>query len=74
MGEGIDDIIGLVYAKDLMRAERDGQGDRGVAELMRPVKFVPETKRVAELLPRDAGRAGPPGRSWSTSTAAPPGW
>ena len=50
-GEGIDDVVGLVYAKDLMRAERDGHGDRRVAELMRDAKFVPETKRIAELLP-----------------------
>jgi len=50
-GEGIDDVVGIVYAKDLMRAERDGHGDRTVSELMRPAKFVPETKRIAELLP-----------------------
>ena len=50
-GDGIDDVIGIAYAKDLMRAERDGKGDRTVAELMRAAKFVPETKRVAELLP-----------------------
>ena len=50
VGEGIDDIVGIVHAKDLMRAERDGQGDRPVAELARPAHFVPETKGVAELL------------------------
>ena len=49
-GEGIDDIVGVVYAKDLMRAERDGHEDAGVSSLMRPARFVPETKRVAELL------------------------
>ena len=50
-GEGIDDIVGVVYAKDLMRAERDGHGDRpGRRALARPARFVPETKRVAELL------------------------
>lgn len=46
----IDDIVGIVYAKDLMRSERDGGGDRLVSELMRTPVFVPETKRVAELL------------------------
>jgi putative hemolysin len=50
-GEGIDDIVGVVYAKDLMRAERDGHGDHTVGELMRAASFVPETKRIAELLP-----------------------
>jgi CBS domain containing-hemolysin-like protein len=49
-GEGIDDIVGIVHAKDLMRAERDGHEERTVGELARPAEFVPETKRVAELL------------------------
>ena len=49
-GEGIDDVVGIVHAKDLMRAERDGDEDRAVSELARPAEFVPETKRVAELL------------------------
>jgi CBS domain containing-hemolysin-like protein len=49
-GEGVDDIVGVAYAKDLMRSERDGHGDRPVAEVARPPHFVPETKRVAELL------------------------
>ncbi len=49
-GSGTDDIVGLVYAKDLMRAERDGKEDRPVAELLRPATFVPETKRLPELL------------------------
>jgi CBS domain containing-hemolysin-like protein len=50
LGEGIDDVIGLVFAKDLMRAERDGREDEPVANLVRPAKAVPETKPVAELL------------------------
>jgi CBS domain containing-hemolysin-like protein len=49
-GEGVDDVVGIVFAKDLMRAERDGGADREVATLLRPVHFVPETKKVAELL------------------------
>jgi CBS domain containing-hemolysin-like protein len=49
-GEGIDDVVGLVYAKDLMRAERDGKEHEQVAGFLRPPRFVPETKRVPELL------------------------
>jgi putative hemolysin len=49
--QGIDDIAGLVYAKDLMRATREGRGDEPVRELVRSARFVPETKRVAELMP-----------------------
>lgn len=48
---GIDDIAGIVYAKDLMRAERDGQENEPVSSVVRPARFVPESKRVAELLP-----------------------
>jgi putative hemolysin len=47
---GIDDVVGIVYAKDLMRAMRDGLGRTPVRLLLRPPVFVPETKRVAELL------------------------
>ena len=48
--ESIDDVVGIVYAKDLMRVERDGGGQRPVRELDADATFVPETKRVAELL------------------------
>jgi CBS domain containing-hemolysin-like protein len=48
--ESVDDIVGIVYAKDLMRVERDGGGQRPVRELAREPMFVPETKRAAELL------------------------
>jgi CBS domain containing-hemolysin-like protein len=50
LGNGIDDVVGVAYAKDLMRAERDDKGDRPVSDIARPAFFVPETKRVAELL------------------------
>jgi CBS domain containing-hemolysin-like protein len=49
--QGIDDIAGIVYAKDLMRAMRDGRGDEPARKFVRPARFVPETKRVAELMP-----------------------
>ncbi len=49
--QGIDDILGIIYTKDLMRAVRDGKADEPVRDLVRPANFVPETKRVAELLP-----------------------
>ena len=50
-GEGIDDIVGLAYAKDLMRAERDGDGGHTTAEHVRQARFVPEQQRVSSLLP-----------------------
>jgi len=45
-----DDVVGIVFAKDLMRAEREGGGARTVDELLRPVKFVPENKAVNRLM------------------------
>jgi len=48
--DGVDDIVGVVYAKDLMRAERDGGASLPVSEILRTARFVPETKKVAELL------------------------
>jgi putative hemolysin len=50
LGQSIDDIVGLVFAKDLMRAERDGREDEPVANFVRPASEVPETKPVAVLL------------------------
>lgn len=45
-----DDVVGLAFAKDLMRAEREGRGDAPVLELLRPVRFIPENKPVARLM------------------------
>ncbi|MET0420149.1 MAG: hemolysin family protein, partial [Acidimicrobiia bacterium] len=45
-----DNILGLVYLKDLVRRARAGDGDLAVRTALRPAVFVPEQKRVAELL------------------------
>lgn len=50
-GTGIDDIVGIAYAKDLMRAERDGNGDHPVGDHVRQARVVPEQQRVSALLP-----------------------
>jgi magnesium and cobalt exporter, CNNM family len=49
-GDGIDDVRGLIHAKDLMRGLRDGCAQMALSELMREAVFVPESKRVAQLL------------------------
>ncbi|NIV33002.1 MAG: HlyC/CorC family transporter, partial [Anaerolineae bacterium] len=46
--ESVDHIDGVLYIKDLLPVWHD-QGDRRVAELIRPVMFVPETKRIFDL-------------------------
>jgi CBS domain containing-hemolysin-like protein len=49
-GEGIDDIVGIAYAKDLVRAERVGKAAQAVRDSTRPAKFIPESKDVSDLL------------------------
>ena len=49
-GQGIDDIVGIAYVKDLMRAERDGLLDNPVTEVVRQPQFVPDSKRIAEVM------------------------
>ena len=48
--QGIDDVVGTVNVKDLMRAEREGNGEGLVSEVMREAHFTPESKRVSELM------------------------
>lgn len=45
-----DDVLGLVYTKDLMRTERGGGGAKPVSELVRHAHFVPENKPVSRLM------------------------
>src|ERR1700712_4273381 len=49
-GDALDDIVGVAYAKDLMRSEREGNGQTLVGALARPAHFVPDTKAVADLM------------------------
>jgi putative hemolysin len=48
--ENLDNIVGLVVVKDLIQRPDALAGDRTVSEIMRPAAFVPETKRVVDLL------------------------
>jgi CBS domain containing-hemolysin-like protein len=48
--ESIDNIVGVVYAKDLLRAGARSGGDASVTTLMREPYFTPEVKHVGELL------------------------
>ena len=48
--ESKDDIVGIVYAKDLMRAQRDGKQNQPVAAITRPARFSPESKNVTDLM------------------------
>jgi CBS domain containing-hemolysin-like protein len=51
IGESTDDVLGVVYLRDLVKKERsEGGGAVKVEEAMRPARFVPESKPVDELL------------------------
>jgi CBS domain containing-hemolysin-like protein len=51
VGDNNDDVLGVVYLKDLVRKERsEGGGSVKVEEVMRDPVFVPESKPVDELL------------------------
>ena len=46
----IDNIIGVLYAKDLLRILRTQQHPSQVSEMVRPAYFVPESKHLDDLL------------------------
>jgi putative hemolysin len=48
--ENLDNILGIVFVKDLIQLTGAGGDAQPIAGLVRPVAFVPETKRVPELL------------------------
>jgi CBS domain containing-hemolysin-like protein len=48
--ETVDKIVGIFYVKDALRFLREGRLDVAVREAMRGAYFVPETKKVDELL------------------------
>ena len=48
--ESLDHIVGVVYAKDLLRYLRIGQEAPSVASIARAPYFVPESKRTDDLL------------------------
>ncbi|MET7970244.1 hemolysin family protein [Micromonospora sp. NPDC005305] len=52
IGENVDDVLGVLYLKDLIRRIQGAPEARQmpVAELMRPATFVPESKPVDDLL------------------------
>ena len=49
-GDDTDDILGVLYARDLLKLWDDKLGPRPARDLMRDAYFVPETKKVPALL------------------------
>ncbi len=48
--DGMDEIIGILYIKDLLNAVKEGKCDMPVKEFMRKAYFVPETKSIIKIL------------------------
>jgi len=48
--DSLDNVLGFVFIKDLIRLPESEPPDRRVSTLVRPAYVVPETKRVSELL------------------------
>lgn len=46
----IDDITGILHARDLFRFVQEGGLDAGITDLLREAYFVPESKKVRDLL------------------------
>jgi len=48
--DSIDNVVGIVYAKDLLKYEDEAEDSFTVEQLARAPYFVPETKKADELL------------------------
>ncbi len=55
--ETIDHVIGFVHVRDMFELDEADRAGRQVRELVRPIRFVPETKPVNDLL-REMQEAG----------------
>ena len=69
--QSLDDVVGIAFTKDLIRAARSGKEHLPVREISRPANYVPETERVGPscVRCRPASSISP---SSSTSTEARP--
>lgn len=47
--ETIDNIIGVLYAKDLLQCFKEDKHQVNLREIVRPAYFVPESKKVSDL-------------------------
>ena len=53
----IDQVIGFVHVRDMFELDPDQRKDKTVRDLIRPIRLIPETKLVSELL-REMQRDG----------------
>ena len=46
----LDDVVGLAYAKDVLRSLHQGQTSKPLGDILRPAPFMPESMRAADCL------------------------
>ncbi len=46
----IDNVVGFVHVRDMFELDEEARATRTVRQLMRPIRFVPETKPVNDLM------------------------
>lgn len=47
--DSLDNILGVIYAKDLLKLMKQGRLDK-ISDILRPAHFIPINKRINELL------------------------
>src|SRR5205085_11177008 len=48
--DNIDNILGILYTKDMLKQLREDHNTLSIRDLVRPAYFVPETKKLDDLL------------------------
>lgn len=48
--ENIDDVVGMVHVKDLLKHVADGEADTPISQLAKKIDYVPETMPLNDLL------------------------
>ena len=48
--EDLDDVVGIIFAKDVLKSMHEGVLDMPIVDIVREAHFVPESKKVADLL------------------------
>ncbi len=48
--ENIDDVVGMVHVKELLRLMADGNGEAPISQIVKKIEYVPETMPLNDLL------------------------
>lgn len=48
--ENVDDVIGMIHVKDLLKLSAGNQGDKAISQLVKKIEYVPESMPLNDLL------------------------